>query len=255
MKNFLKMIEVAKSRGIIAVENGKASRFQNIASFWRLVEKNNPFVFSPIPGGMLDPTPDGIKLRTGYAKEESFDPPFEVFSIEVLGDSVCKALAQTENCSSECILVAEVRPKEFCYFVLITNSITGQQEIIASNAEGVLVESYLNRLDKEESGFESVRQSVRVGTGSDKRVHRIRRIIHVSPKRGVSAHQAATGRVIDWSHRWTVRGHWVALPGGLGKDREGNYCVANFTWRKEHVKGPEAAPLITKTRLVKERVS
>jgi hypothetical protein len=57
------------------------------------------------------------------------------------------------------------------------------------------------------------------------------------------------GKGIEWSHRWSVRGHWRTVP-GLGKNREGQYSVTGHTWVSEHEKGPEDAPLITKTRLV-----
>jgi len=57
------------------------------------------------------------------------------------------------------------------------------------------------------------------------------------------------GGEIDWSHRWEVRGHWRKCD-GIGKDREGKRCVNNFTWVKEHEKGPEDLPLIKKTRII-----
>jgi hypothetical protein len=56
-------------------------------------------------------------------------------------------------------------------------------------------------------------------------------------------------RQIEWKNTWLVRGHWRHIE-GLGKNRAGDYIVKNFTWVKDHVKGPEAAPLINKTRVV-----
>lgn len=54
--------------------------------------------------------------------------------------------------------------------------------------------------------------------------------------------------VIDWSHRWEVRGHWRHVK-GLGKDRAGIYSVHGFTWVNNFVKGPEDKPLVVKTRV------
>lgn len=46
-----------------------------------------------------------------------------------------------------------------------------------------------------------------------------------------------------------LRGHWRAHD-GLGKDRDGNYCVGGFTWVKNHIRGDENLPLIKKTRII-----
>lgn len=56
---------------------------------------------------------------------------------------------------------------------------------------------------------------------------------------------------IDWSHRWEVRGHWRRID-GLGKNRDGEYLIQNFTWVKSHIKGPEDAVLIKTTRIIQD---
>ena len=56
-------------------------------------------------------------------------------------------------------------------------------------------------------------------------------------------------REIEWSHRWSVRGHWRDH-GGIGKDRDDNYCIEGKTWVKSHAKGPEDKLVIKKQRLV-----
>lgn len=111
------------------------------------------------------------------------------------------------------------------------------------------IEYLLKRLNTEKCGTESVRHSVKIGTGKNKYHHRIRRIVYVTPKKNQSL---ATGtRDIDWTHRWFTRGHWRDVH-GLGKDREGNYCISGKTWVTEHEKGPEDKPLIKKVRMVTE---
>lgn len=82
--------------------------------------------------------------------------------------------------------------------------------------------------------------------------HEINQIIHVVPKkRKKESTTPLFGGVIDWSHRWEVRGHWRKTE-GLGKDRAGLYCVSGFTWVKEHEKGPEERPLVKKIRVIDE---
>jgi hypothetical protein len=65
-------------------------------------------------------------------------------------------------------------------------------------------------------------------------------------------------RNIDWSHKWTCSGHWRYFYNQehtvdfekIGKNRDGDYCERGRTWVSDHVKGPEDAPLIKKTRVI-----
>lgn len=86
--------------------------------------------------------------------------------------------------------------------------------------------------------------------GDKKEFIKFKPVTIVRPKNTtLSATEEHTIRSVDWSHRWEVRGHWRKIE-GLGKNREGHYEVKNFTWVKSHTKGPEASPLIKKTRVV-----
>lgn len=80
----------------------------------------------------------------------------------------------------------------------------------------------------------------------------LRKIVRILPK-GVRRHsklEPITARgVINWSHRWEVRGHWRKVA-GLGKDRAGEYVVPHFTWVKEFEKGPLGKALVVKTRVL-----
>lgn len=79
----------------------------------------------------------------------------------------------------------------------------------------------------------------------------IRRIVRILPKhvRKAEVTPLTDHGIIDWSHRWEVRGHWRKVH-GLGKDRAGDYVVTGWTWVRDFVKGPEDKPLIKKTRVV-----
>jgi hypothetical protein len=60
---------------------------------------------------------------------------------------------------------------------------------------------------------------------------------------------------IDFSHRFSIRGHWRELNENnsktlIGKDRTGNYCVQGWTWVRDSIKGNEDKPLLRKVRTI-----
>lgn len=245
------MLEIAKRDGVVGVRNdGRAQRFVWLDSFWNSVEKCHPFVFSPANEVPVDAGQDNAPV---YGPDHrDLDAPFPVFSIEVLGQHICVPRpTDKQKIYIDCIMVTEFRPKEYGYVTSCINEKDGNKFIFASNAEGPIVEEFLKRLKREKTGIENARERVRVGTGQTKKVITIRKIVHVRPTR-LQSPVSEMGRTIDWSHRWEVRGHWRKLEGGLGKDRDGNYCVEGWTWVKDFVKGPEGAILVKKTRLIHE---
>lgn len=55
----------------------------------------------------------------------------------------------------------------------------------------------------------------------------------------------------QYSHRWRVMGHWRNIE-GIGKNRQGEYCVEGKTWVLDHIRGPEGLDIIEKKRVYKE---
>lgn len=259
MIQFIKMIETIRTYGIIGItEPGKPGRFVPSVGFWDEVAKCQPFVFKDHPHttkGKIVPLPQNERL--GWYTSEKLDAPFPVFSIEKLDGPAIEtfALDGKENqvhVDIWCILVMEKSPKVYSFLTLLSPHGRPEEcQVSASNNEGPIVEEYLQLLKTQKMGIEQVRQNVKLGTGKEKRMHRIRKIIHVSSKKYISTY-VPTGRTVNWSHRWEVRGTWVSLPGGLGKDRDGNYCVKDWTWRVHHTKGPDHLPLVKKTRIVEQ---
>lgn len=259
MHQLLRLIASAQKHGIITGYKDDSGKPRTLVvrsgplweGFLRALENCQPFVFSDNGKPQVLQESAYQEESLGHAKDE-LDAPFPVFSIEKLNGvlSVFDTADLAEH-SSECILVIEISPTEYAYFTL-----TSQDRVWASNSEGKVIAHYLDRLKKERMGNESVRIKVQLGEGKSKRRHEIRRIIHVAPKvRVVQLESTKEGKKIDWSHRFEVRGHWVSLPGGLGKDRAGNYCVKGFTWRSHHVRGDESLPLIKKVRVMKEETT
>lgn len=101
----------------------------------------------------------------------------------------------------------------------------------------------------------------------EKVLHKIKRVIMVFPKKLTKEDKELAERErADFSHRFNVRAHWRRLYyldgrtndagqklidfNRIGKNREGEYCVAGFTYVEQGEKGPEFAPLILKTRVI-----
>lgn len=177
------------------------------------------------------------------------DAPFKIFSMEILGQSITVPRPGDEPVSLECIMLVETEPRVFLSFSLV--SVRGERMVVSSmsNESNGLVTDLLDRLKREATGVEHTRERVKLGAGHHKRVATFRRVVHVRPKSQTSTSSVPGTRAIDWTHRWAVRGHWREIK-GLGKDRDGNYCVENMTWVSEYEKGPEDAPLVKKTRVV-----
>jgi hypothetical protein len=86
----------------------------------------------------------------------------------------------------------------------------------------------------------------------EKRLHKIRKVVMIYPKKMSAEHQEdAKLNHVDFSHRFSVRGHWRKVA-GVGKNRQDDYCVQGFTYVREYEKGPEHLPITKKTRVVLE---
>lgn len=118
-------------------------------------------------------------------------------------------------------------------------------------ALGAAIQGILHFL-KETSrvALESKRMKIKVGKKKTREYAKIMGVVHVYGK----TERAPTlvpvvGGTIDYSHRFEVRGHWRRVE-GVGKNREGLYSVAGFTWISPFIKGNESLPFIKKTRVV-----
>jgi hypothetical protein len=165
------------------------------------------------------------------------------------------------------VLIFEVSPKNYIQFNLMKSG-DGDREMIgcfrvnrehsSGEPEGLL-EKYLRKLRDGLLAHEDVNETIRfqVTATSPKTAKRdyakISKIIRVIPHDRKEHAKPLFSKQIDWSHRWTVRGHWRRLePGKLGKDRAGDYVVNGLTWVVNHIKGPDGAPLVDdKIRVVK----
>lgn len=254
MQYFLKLIEIAKNDGVVIADfdpvTGKKRAYYEPMDDMGVMAmtKCQPFVFSE--GEPFDEKNNGVLAPiTGLREDGELDAPFQVFSIECLNGPLSTFMNPEGPQETYCVVVKEFSPKVYGFYAL-TKGISNQNDgwaVWSSNAEGPTVKHFLNRLSREQTGCESVRHVIKLRTSNGKISHRIRRIVHVVPKKKTIHYD--NGRHIDWTHRFNVRGHWRTAE-GLGKDREGNYCIPGLTWVIDHVKGPEHLPLVKKTRIV-----
>jgi hypothetical protein len=115
-----------------------------------------------------------------------------------------------------------------------------------------MAERWMHLINEGVMGVETTSAKVympRVEKRNKVRPHEIRRIVRIVPKKDKGrAPPLTAGGVVDWSHRWEVRGHWRRVK-GVGKDRAGDYSVVGHTWVRDFVKGPADQPLVVKTRV------
>lgn len=206
------------------------------SSFYDLIRAANIFVF-----------PSGISCYDHENDPGELDLPFKTCSFERLDDLGGYA----------CYLINEVEPRSYQIYALTKNK--GQYYLLFSSTDSMTVafknkiNSFLRQIKHGKTGIENVKETVRIGSGASREIHKIRRIVHVCNKREYLKARSVTGKPIDWSHQWSVRGHWRRV-NGLGKDRNDDYSVHGFTWVTDHIRGPEDKPFIKKTRFLKPKL-
>lgn len=250
--NLVKLIDTVNAQHGVFVR--KADSFAicpKLSSlFFDIVDQIEAFIFAP-------------KNEYPVDIEESecfFDAPFKNFSLEVLGMAITVSHANEPECDIECISVHEKEPNVFVIFILY--KFKGSHYVFAEDATSELATSlnplileFTKRISSESSGTEKVNQRTKLKFNGVKKLLKLKRLIHIAPKTQKEKYGNNIKRAIDWSSRWTQRGHWRELDSTLvGKDRCGVYCIQGKTWVVEGVKGPKDKPLIRKTRVVEYEV-
>lgn len=208
--------------------------------------KTVPFVFLPN---------DGTAIVSHIDTNHPLDLPFKTCFFEMLERAITVVEEGDHTIKVIGLWINELKPMH--YEILALLEAEGHTSIVFTGDDKLnehflkIIKTLLDRLSKDEVGYNNPRKSIKMKINGEKIHHRVDKVVYVSPKRNISAIQGFATKLIDWSHQWSVRGHWREIPGRIGRDREGNPISGN-TWVKDHTKGPEDAPLINKTRLVKE---
>jgi hypothetical protein len=200
-------------------------------------------------------------------KESPFSLPFKTCWFEVFDGGVVSMMEGRKMHVVRGILIEEVGPNFFNYAALIdildkdgptTSSVFAFHDGVTSIGKmGELanilkhgVRFIIDRINTTDAvGLSKTSDRVKMKTSKGKIIHKIKKIVYITPKKERDKAASDLGVEIEWSHRWLVRGHWRKFS-GLGKDRAGNYCIKGHTWVTEHEKGPEELPLVEKVRVV-----
>jgi hypothetical protein len=254
MYHFKRMVESVRTYGIGTENMTGPDEAQFLAKqFFDVIDQCQHFVFR---AKEKDAPTEMAPTGTG----QGLDAPFKVFSIEIAGqNSFITSPFEDDEYQTyvTCLVAAETTPRNYICFAHVhqgskfyDRSRAKERVIVYPKPNGILG-AFIDRLNSDEIGTQKVKERIKIGSGASKRTVEVRRITYVSPKKHTNDVQTVYGGVIDWSHRWFVRGHWRTLSNeGIGKDRAGDYCVPGQTWVKEHEKGnPDQDPM-NKVRLV-----
>lgn len=127
----------------------------------------------------------------------------------------------------------------------VKNSSMGIYNIINASAEIMIKAVNASRW-----GVGQINLRKKIKKGKHRHFIKVNEVIYLDQKNKVKQREGITSEPIDWSHQWRVRGHWRKIQ-GVGKDREGNYCISGHTWVKDFTKGDKDKPLIEKQYVVK----
>jgi len=210
-----------------------------------------------------------VKHHGGEAGRPILDLPFSVCVFEMLDKPIVAWNTDGGKRLVLALLCHEIEPGQYEYFSLegVTESLekgditVGMGYLPANTDDDVLFEYHalvremVDELKAGDTVIGTVRQKhhVKIGHGPERRNHKIREIVYVTKHKFKAGTGLVLGKEVDWTHRWEVRGHWRKIT-GIGKDREGQYCVNGLTWVVPHEKGPDDKPVVRKQRLVKNEL-
>lgn len=222
------------------IENGNFEEKQ----FFAMANEANSIVFYDLD--------DVVKDRTRFDLSQPL--PFKTCAFEFHGNN---SIVRFDGNLISCILAEEIGPGKLNIYYSILQEDEHQMRIIEclnDNADNhvfhKIISVCLLAINEMSHGASDPNSFIRIKNSKGNKAKKfIRKVVHICPKLKSNTLATSHGIVINWSHRWEVRGHWRNID-GLGKDRSGEYCIMNKTWVIDHIKGPEDLPIIRKVRSV-----
>jgi hypothetical protein len=165
------------------------------------------------------------------------------------------------------ILIEEICPNEFKLFYMGTSVLDGRAklsfvkdnlnlEVLRNNKDDVwlahlkAVYFLLNLIKTGAIAKEKIYKKYVFKIKDKKQEIIVKDLIHIYSKKEQTPKSIITGKIIEWSHRWEVRGHWRKTKSGIGKDRENKNIFNGFTWVVPHEKGAQDLPVTKKIRII-----
>lgn len=195
--------------------------------------------------------------------------PFPTFSLESDVGSITVGPGGKFNI--KCIVVKELEPASYEFTCLIDDYVLVASRTYAyivdhgstkhdadhtvyHDSIAAIVEALLERIHTDKSGTFSVNDRVKLRKTKDRpktEFYKPRTAIYIADRVTAASRQTCHQRPVNWSHSWSVRGHWRRLnnPESIGLDREGNRTTLGYTWVNSYKKG--TGELLNKTRIVK----
>lgn len=104
-----------------------------------------------------------------------------------------------------------------------------------------IVQSILTTLQTSKVGVVRKTHKIKYRFKKKNYQHKINKVVYTGSREIKETKNIfGASHTVDWSHGWTVRGHWRRLPmGKTGKDRSGEYTVSGATWVVPHSKKDE----------------
>lgn len=202
-----------------------------------------------------------LKRSCENTQDITLDLPFKVCSFEDINSAKCFYYSDNGNKTEtkyrmNSVIVSERGPLD--YKIWFSDFVNNKGYCITKERSGnlyfhvlaIIKSAYIDTINNSDLGILNTKNKIRIKSKNTKiKAKVIRKVVYVSDKK--IKPKKINGNVINWdySHRFEVRGHWRIVK-GLGKDRNGEYCIKGFTWVNSHLKGSQDLPLIKKTRIV-----
>jgi len=252
--NFISLAETIRLRGVTQLENNKIVTAKEKTSIFHDA-LNEAEIFILADTKAVNELVFDKDQFSKFSEQVPINQPFRVVAVEALSgvlkirnpndlDDPIKVM------NIKCLVSVEFEPGIYALFGNLDTP-TEERVVMISNDEAEpLLRFIFDSLAESEIGTESVNERVKLSTGGSKTIRKIKRVIHICGKRDKTKLYGT--REVDWSHAWSVRGHWRKIP-TIGKNRLGEYVVKGFTWVADHQKGPESKDLVSKVRVLSRK--
>jgi hypothetical protein len=205
-----------------------------------------PFVFS-----VRDD--DKLKLEIPISDGKAIlSTPFKVWSYEMSDGYGIINPHKPENGAILCTVVKEIFPGKYEFLVMYAGNegfivipCNEKTKILGDLHEQFYIHCMdhtnmmLERLHDERSGILKTRMREKFKYNGEKLIYKQNIVICISPKINENLSKNISPNPINWTHVWSVRGHWRKLENqeSIGKDRLGCRTIKGYTWIDSFLKG------------------
>lgn len=160
------------------------------------------------------------------------------------------------------LLVIESKPQEYMYFPyvenykehdyskIVYNGLPTEDKITLRTANNIVMDILKKLKNANNTIFVNENYQFKLKKEGQKKINKIKEVIYITSDIKKISSVNKSNIVKKCGYRFDVRGHWRVV-NGMGKNRQGEYCINNYTWVRPCVKGDESLPHISKIRVIK----